>query len=97
MLAPRKKRAWKTIVSLWDSKEIPTDPGNIPQTLNHLFMKEILSYFITFVFWGTFQGSVEIFLEGWPIFRCELLVSGRVCPVMFFFQFDEVANVRCVS
>ena len=25
------------------SKEIPTDPRNIPQTLNHLFMKEILS------------------------------------------------------
>ena len=48
------------------SKEIPTDLRNIPQTLNHLFMKEILSYFITFVFWGTWgmlQGSVEIFLE----------------------------------
>ena len=29
-------------------------------------MKEILSYFMTFVFWGTWgmlQGSVEIFLE----------------------------------
>ena len=26
------------------SKKIPTDPWNIPQTLNHLFMKEILSY-----------------------------------------------------
>ena len=26
------------------SKKIPTDPWNIPQTLNHLFLKEILSY-----------------------------------------------------
>ena len=28
----------------YESKKIPTDPWNIPQTLNHLFMKEILSY-----------------------------------------------------
>ncbi len=26
------------------SKKIPTDPWNRPQTLNYLFMKEILSY-----------------------------------------------------
>ena len=26
------------------SNKIPTDPWNIPQTLNYLFMKEILSY-----------------------------------------------------
>ena len=33
------------------SKEIPTDPWNIPQTLNHLCMKEILSYmYFVYVF-----------------------------------------------
>ena len=45
------------------SKKTPTDPWNIPQTLNCLFMNEILSYLYFGDFWGLFQGSVVNFFE----------------------------------
>ena len=41
------------------SKKLPTDPWNRPQTLNYLFMKEILNHICI----SGYLGSVEIFLE----------------------------------
>ena len=47
----KKKKSIQTVseTRFKVSKKTPTYPGNIPQTLNHLFVKEILSYCI----WGT--------------------------------------------
>ena len=36
--------SWFPTFTCRSSKKTPTDPWNIPRTLNHLFMKEILSY-----------------------------------------------------
>ena len=38
------KGCWFRCGDMQHSKEIPTDAWKIPQTLNHLWMKEILSY-----------------------------------------------------
>ena len=44
-------------------KKIPTSLWNVPWTLNHLFMKGILSYFDFWDIWGMVLGSVGIFLD----------------------------------
>ena len=36
--------SWFPTFAYKSSKKTPTDPWNIPRTLNHLFMKEVLSY-----------------------------------------------------
>lgn len=60
----RWRRSWESgsdALSFPCSKKIPTDPWNIPQTLKHLFMKE-LSY-LDFGIFGMFLGCVGIFLD----------------------------------
>ncbi len=44
-------------------KKTPTYPWNIPQILDHLFMKEMLSKFVVWGTGGMFQGSVGIFWD----------------------------------
>ena len=45
------------------SKKIPTYPRNIPRTLNHLFMKGILSYLDIWDIWGMSPGVCWNFLR----------------------------------
>ena len=78
----------------------PTQKGNLrkfqqtfPQTLNHLFMKEILFIFAFWDMWGMFQGSVGIFLEERIVSLSQHFLRGVIC--WFFVEVRCFCRPRC--
>ena len=78
-------RMYTGIIMSHDSKKIQTYPWNIPENLNHLFMK---GNSFMFVFWGScgmFQGSVGIFLDSSFVSEQTSNLSLKNCDLVCLF------------